>query len=812
MTGVTRMSVAWLGVGAEHRRKSRLGRGRLSEGGARRYVRAVTLRGAPALLAVVALIVAAPAPSASSATGGTASPVPCPTTVASNQCVSATPPGCTSSCPTAIVGPTASVAPDAYVYVSLTGFPTGDWVSIHLCPATALESGTDPVCADGTFEGIAFQTGDVKILPDGSGILSYQVTSDPSGEGTAGIPGLDIQGHDQTTTPFFCDNGADPCALQITDIGQGASGTKPLVPDDTAQNTIVAPLTFAASTGGCPSSDPIVNTEGAFSVEQFLPSADAATCGGPTGIIDLNTSTDTESAVSDFAQGNTAVAFTDDPNDPAQLKALSGTKYMFIPVAASASVVSFLSATSLELGNAEYAASPQASYNITPNMTAGLITSAYSNSYGSDVLVPPLNCKELGCKNSQSGSENTFDLLNPTPSGFVGPSDFLSSFPSVATGASDEITGWLCSMANVPLSFQANKTPFSDVVDKNTAAKTLETDVTNTQPWPFTSCTDYPTIPTVGTPAGTYQPAQTPANQAVKIRTEWAGGTLGPSPGLYGPQTGAGFGAMDWGDAAFFGLDAANLQNASGDYVAPSQMSIDAALADAGTATTPGGPVLSDDYTTDDPAAYPTPTVSYAVLSLAPQTGDQVVDETDLLANLVNYSHSPTGIPLPGGYVPLPDNLYTQAMNELHTALATIVETSPPTSRAPATQPTPGTSPSGPPTTSTHQTPGLGAAPGSELTNATGLGTGSVFLRSGSVSSGSGVTPVPVRLRHTPTRPPDRGFVPTLIALLAGKDRLVLPVLLSAMGAALPAGLLILLGVRLRRRQALRKIAVEKVT
>jgi hypothetical protein len=811
MTSVTRPSLSKLGIGARHQRKPRLSDGRVFEDGRRRYVCAAILRSTPALLAVISLMVVGPVPTASSAAGGEASPVPCPTALASNQCVSVTPSGCTISCPTATVGPTSSVAPDAYVYLSLTGFPAGDWASIHYCPVSESASGPDPVCADGIFEGITFQTGDVKILPDGSGVVSYQVTSDPSGEGTSGIPGVDVQGHEQTTTPFFCDNGADPCALQITDIGQGTNGTKPVVPDDTAQNTIVVPLTFAVSTSGCPSSDPIVNTEGAFSVEQFLPSVDAATCGEPNGIIDVNTSIDTESAVSDFAQGNTALAFTDYPNDPVQLQALSGIKYMFIPVAASASVVSFLSASSLQLGNSEYAASPQASYNLTPNMTAGLITSAYSSSYGSDVLVPPLKCKDLGCKNNQNGSENTFDLLNPTPSGFVGPSDFLSSFPSVATGASDEITGWMCSMPNVALSFQANKTTFSGVIDKNTATKTLETDVTNKQPWPFTTCTNYPTIPTVGTPAGTYQPAQTPANQAVKIRTEWAGGTLGPSPVLYGPQAGAGFGAMDWGDAAFFGLDAASLQNAAGNFVAPSQTSIDAALGDAGTVATPGGPVLSDTYTTSDPAAYPTPTVSYAVLSLAPQSGDQVVDETDLLTNLVNYSHSPTGIPLPGGYVPLPNNLYTQAMNDIVSARATIVETSPPTPRAPANQPAPAASPGSSPKP-THPTLGVGQEPQSELTTAAGLGTGQMFVRSGTVSPASGVPPVPIRSRRPPSPSANRGFVPTVIALVAGSDRLLLPVLVGAMVAAWPAGMLVLLGVRFRRRQALRKIAVERVT
>jgi hypothetical protein len=767
---------------------------------------AVVLKGAAALLAVTAMIVAGPATVASSETTGSVSSTPCPTEVAANQCVSATPAGCTSSCPTATVGPTQGIADDAYVYVSLAGFPTGDWVSINLCPQTPLGSGADPVCAYGPYEGITFDPGDVKILPDGDGLLSYQVTSDPAADGSGGIPGMDVQEQDPTT-PFFCDNGADPCALYITDIGQGQYGVKPLVPLDTDQNTIVVPLTFAASSNGCPSSDPIINTEGAFSVEEFVPTAAAATCGGPTGVIDLNTSTDTETAVSDFAQGNTALAFTDDPADPVQLADLKGVPYMFVPVAATAAVVSFLSATSLQLGPDESAASPEASYNLTPNMVAGMITSGYSNTYGIDGLVPPLTCKELGCKASQSGGETTFNLLNPAPSGgFVGPGNLLSSFSSVATGSSDEVTGWLCAMPNVALTIKANGGTFS-AVDKNVAAKTLETDATNKQPWPFQSCTDYPTIPTVGTPAGTYQPAQTPANQAAKIRTEWAGGTLGSSPGLYGASSAAGFGAMDWGDAAFFGLGAASLENASGAFVAPSQASIDAALGDAGTVTTAGGPVLSYDYTTNDPAAYPTPLVSYAVLSLAPQTGDQVVDETSLLTNLVNYSHDATGASLPGGYVPLPDNLYSQAMADIQTALTTIVETSPPTPRtSPTTAAAPGTTPAA--TSSAVRAPsGPGAVTGGEGAPAFDNGVGVLAAHSDLTSLSSGVVAKPTTPGRKHPTVADRGFVPTVVALLAGRDRLILPGLLGVMVVALLAGGLLLAAVYLRRRHLARRNA-----
>jgi len=53
----------------------------------------------------------------------------------------------------------------------------------------------------------------------------------------------------------------------------------------------------------------------------------------------------------------------------------------------------------------------------------------------------------------------------------------------------------------------------------------------NVNPWPFPNCSSYPVIPTLGKNQGNYQPAQTPAGQAEKIRTQWGGGSEGPTPG-----------------------------------------------------------------------------------------------------------------------------------------------------------------------------------------------------------------------------------------------------------------------------------------
>ena len=593
-----------------------------------------------------------------------------------------TPPACTTQpCPAAVVGPTTDVADDAYVYVQLSDFPpaTGSPSSsvrpvrpptqIQFVPTTPTGP---PVFLLSRPSPNSFLTGRVCCR-----FRSHRIRLERE---SAGIPGNDVDIDSSQTTPFFCDNSqADACDLEITDIGQASgedAGGQPSLPSFTTANTMVVPITFEAASTGCPSTDPVIDTEGSFSIEQFIPSAVEATSANPsTGVVGLNISLDSRSVVSDFATGIAPLVFTDDPNDPSEQASLTGSKYVLIPVAASASVVAFLSASVLNVNSIEVP-SPESTYNLTPNMVAGMLTTAYTSDYGSDLLVPPLTCQELGC-GKNPGNASSFNLLNPVPSGSGGPSSLLSGFSSIATGSSDETTSWLCSMPNVALSVKDTKGKTLPVIDQNLAATTLTTPGVNVKPWPFPSCSSYPVIPTLGKNQGNYQPSQTPAGQAEQIRKQWAGGTEGPTPGLLGSNSAAGFGAMDWGDAAYFGLNTASLLNAAGKFVAPSATSIDAALNDA--TPLPNG-TLAYNYATTDPNAYPTPMVTYALLSTAPQPHDQVVAETDLLTNLVNFSHSPTGgVPLPAGYVPLPDNLYTQATDDIQSAL-TSIPAPPPTS------------------------------------------------------------------------------------------------------------------------------------
>jgi hypothetical protein len=62
-------------------------------------------------------------------------------------------------------------------------------------------------------------------------------------------------------------------------------------------------------------------------------------------------------------------------------------------------------------------------------------------------------------------------------------------------------------------------------------------------------------------------------------------------------------------------------------------------------------------------------------------------------------------------------------------------------------------------------------------------------------------------------KPPNPGFVPRIVSLLAGRDRWLLPILLGALVLSLPSGTLVLIMTTVRRRVGRKKTAVtEPVT
>ncbi len=669
----------------------------------------------------------------------------------------------TAACPTVTVTPASDVVDGQYVTIKTTNFASGDSMRMALC--STLTSATDPSCLWGPWDSEYHTPANIPVVvdpvTDNLTEDAYPVFFDQSGDGNSLMPAHDVTNNVGTVPGFYCDNAPDVCAIYVTEeqgtVGVGAG------PLDSPSNTVAIPLTFAAQDAGCSSSAPVVSTESSFSMEHFLPAAVDATCKEADGVVDINTANDTHSVVSDFASGSPSaqIVFLDNPDDAAQAAILSASShdYAYIPVAVSATVVGMLAGDTD--GETEVGIP---TFNLTPNMVAGLITSSYEVSHGyitsggspiiadADNLVSALGCNRLKvCADKNLSKQLTnelpydsFDLLNPVPAGYIGPLLFDAAMSDVANGASYQATDWLCNAPNAPITVKVDeKDPGKGgnpttvtVTDPNAAPGTLTTAPFGSAAWPprvpaawvYPSCHAYSTFPPLATNSG-YGEYENPALQAANIRNVIYGG--GSSPGFPLSQPEAGFGIMDSSDASFFGLNTASLQNADGNFVEPTAANVEASLSNLSPCpvpepTCPTGTYQLNYQTAPTDQAYPMPDITYALVPTSPQPAQTAAAEKDLLTNLVTYSHNggssahdsgSTG-PLPGGYSPLPDSLYGQAMADI---AADIV--------------------AGPPGSSGKSGPGSSSSGSSGTSGQSGSGSGSSGSNgSGSFSSEGGTT------------------------------------------------------------------------
>lgn len=770
----------------------------------------VSIIGATAPLSAHTSTAGAAAPCASDGNGGCLIVLPCA-------------PGQTA-CPTVDVTPNTNLADGQYVFVSAKNFdPTGS-IRVALCSAKG--STTDPQCLNGNWESQALQPTSVPVTnsPSTQNLtsLSYPVFSDPAGQGNNVIPSYDITNTTRGGPGFNCDNTANPCEVIVTaEAGQGAGvGAGPPVSD---ANSAIVPLNYASLAAGCPSTDPQVQVDSAFSLEHFIPAAVEATCTAPSsGVVALSTATDDASVVGDYASGGAAVSFVDNASDPAQLAQLLGKSYAYIPIALSGTTESFLAGESNQGQNF-----PISTYNLTPNMVAGLITSLYQIPQGSytqppkpkytlsDNLVSALaaagvTCAKLaGCPSTKSKTKqflfmqkyDAFDVLNPVPAGDVGVTSFGSFNSNVASGSSYQATKWLCTAPNAPFKASVaevgSPTPQSvTLTDPNAAPNTLVTAPLGSSIWPpypnatwvYPNCQGYSTFPALSATANNYGPAQSPAFQAKAMRSWCYGGTVLPQP--QNPQQPcASWGLMDTSEAAFYGLSAASLENASGAFVAPTISSLEEAASTAFTAcgnndlSCPAG-TYATNYANSDPAAYPMPNITYAVVPTTTLPYDQAQAITHLLTNLVTFSH---GTSVPAGYAPLPDAIYHAALADITKDISsgpapvtpTTTTTTAPTGQSTTTTSSPDTGSSGTTADTTGQS---GALP---LTASGNSGTTGDTSGSGG-GGGSGSSPV--------AAPPSSLPSDFLLVGLSATTRFLLPAIVVLALGSLLGGLLLLFG------------------
>ncbi len=340
-----------------------------------------------------------------------------------------------------------------------------------------------------------------------------------------------------------------------------------------------------------------------------------------------------------------------------------------------------------------------------------------------------------------------FALLNPWPP-LVGTNtpvneERLSAmFPSTASGSVYQLTGWLCGAPQLPYPipdpppYIPNDTLLQDitssqqllsnaengplVVTKEKGGYTVSNTVYQSTIQNPSKCQTLSTLPTdfASAQAGVadrYLPSSSPVTAAHVVD--------GALPNFAGTG-GFAFTGMDSSEADFYGLLPAALQNAAGSFELPTPSSVLAALNDE---TTNADGTLSPNFDdTGDTGAYPMPMVTYALVSTAPQPSlTEAAELKDMLTNLVGYSHSAgagTTDPLPSGYVPLPDNLYQDALADIAKDVV-------------------GPGGVAPPSPGTPGTPGNTGSPGAPGQQGVATGRGTAFhFNTGGAASRSGAS------------------------------------------------------------------------
>jgi hypothetical protein len=660
------------------------------------------------------------------------------------------------------------------VFIDVSGVPLGDDLEVAYCSlAASTQVVAQPQCASEipgaggvlTPSPLQYQYGTVT---SNQTVLAIPTEYDPN---IAGAKPIVSQTSDQliknggTTGSFFCDDAADPCAVEIMDIpksetlGVADGQPPPTTLYSAVGHTVIFPLTFAQSGNGCGSA-PVMQVDASYSVAQFIPAAGQATCNGPGGVTAIPTElpsvddpacatgTGTSCPIHDVINGTVPVSFTDDPEDPATLaeEKQAGGKFAYIPIAVSATEIAFDGSAGLSIGgNAENF--PLHSYNLTAAQAAGIMTQLWNSPEAGlglpnddvcgqlsgaaqcteamqtspeNLLVEKANGKtdnlDVSRATSTTSSTETFNtyiyqypdnyaqgggqviggastyygdtgyaLLNPWPfsygSNAVNELSLGAMWPSTASGSSFESTAWMCNApntaytVNLPFGGQASvhdilsgQQILADAEQGPVAAQNNQFGwppgvVFQRIEYPANQCQSLSTLPidfssqAASVNAPTYQPSSQPITAAHAVQ--------GAVP-KYSGSGGFAFTAMDSSEADFFGLLPANLQNAAGAFVDPSQTGVTAALSDA---TTNADGTLSPNYSdTSDTAAYAMPMVTYALVSTSPQpSADQATQLKNLLTNLVSYSHSggTSSEPLPAGYFAMPSNLYSDALSEI---------------------------------------------------------------------------------------------------------------------------------------------------
>jgi len=551
------------------------------------------------------------------------------------------------------IGPAQGVAPvggvQPFVYIRGYGFQPGDTIREHFCSLVTplTNSMLCAVSAGSLF--IGAPSANLIVLPDGTFAYSTQVPLNPPSNQTP-FPGQVPFSRPNVNGPFYCDGGSLSCGITITDGALSSPYSNQAQPS----NSAVVPIQYNLASVDCPGTQTLVTSESDQMMAPLLPAVNRLSCKGAHPYNLFNTEQTGNSAVADLYNNvrNTnasaiRIAFTTDPEDPAQQKFLPAGHFVVIPVGLTSVVTAFSS--QVFLGNKSF---PQTTQNLTANMNAGIFTGYYTGPYPTS---DPTKCAG-GCITPPCTLTTVCSIfqLNSGHEGYFLAKNFAAQPLAVQTGATDALTHWICSApsANAPWG--------------NTSSTELQTGSEIMQAGlkagghPYSTCPmvdQWPaeTIANSLWTAGSNPPDQLKAMNAVLPPVGSGGIALADFAYMYAP----------WAD--YLGLQTAGELNAANQYQLPTASSLDAALTDS--TLNPDG-TLSTSYTnTSDQAAYPLPAVIYAVVSTDAMPAAQKTAIQGALTSLLNVTGGANVDQLPNGYVPLPADLYKQATAEVTQAV-----------------------------------------------------------------------------------------------------------------------------------------------
>lgn len=553
-------------------------------------------------------------------------------------------------------GPTSDLGPNQWVYLTGLGFAATTHLRIEYCSDTKALP-TPPVCVSKATEKIAQGYVAAATFSTGSFQQSVQVEQDSTS--TSPIAGTVAGATPAKPSTFLCD-ASTPCSIDVVDLGTGRKSDAPM-----AYNTAVIPVSFVPPSTGCPGAK-TVSTKSEFGMELVLPIAARESCGTADPAIAFNVAEDGDAAVTALETGTVSVAFTDDPQSSDQQSLLGKGNYRLIPVALTANVVAF---HAQELAPSSGNLYPLFHFDLTPTMAAGLLTGAYGYTKDTDLVrCPTSTCPTPPC---------TPPLHKTTPplcslliqlnysEGFSAPSQYGSFVRSDTAGSNGLFFDWVCEAPKVAVPVKVvdhttkhDKTiPYTATYTETiTAAHEVEY-AFSSKDTPSTKCPAatevYPEYPATSHGASPASFA-TPEQQDLKMVAYTTG------------KSWAAFGTMNWAEARYYGLAVASIQNAAGQFEAPTQTTLDAAVT-GGNPTVDADGVLSPNDAKAETGVYPMASIEYAAVCADKTTSTKADATKAMLDQLLTLTGAGGGdaSQLPEGFVPLPSTIVQDARSDI---------------------------------------------------------------------------------------------------------------------------------------------------